>query len=927
MARAFDASARIGRSPRTAARPRSSEMSWMSFRPTASFVSRRALALLVGGACVLVAAGASAQPSSPHFHGPNEKSCGTGEELQAALEMIERARAGEWQSSALAGGGSPPAFGDVFAVEDDGSLTFFGITDSPRIVRRFYETWRDDFDFIAIYNDFDAVPEFGFAYNDPVLNTTSGIGSPIEDTAEAKRFPTARLLSYQNLNSLARYPDDPLVPIPGAFNDLLDSIEVLAHEVGHQWMARIRLAGGDLVGRNQVHWSFVLNVDGSVMEGNTLRDNGDGTFTTVAALETYSPLDQYLMGLLRREELPLQFVLENWTGPIDVADDATFPKLGVTLTGTRRDFGVADIETANGPRVPAAGDAGFLFRIAFVLLTRGGEFPPPPETLEKMGRIRLGYETFFRRETEGRGYLVSALCPPEAELRHRFTDGPNANALAGRSLAAGVDATGDGAPEFAAGAPGAGTRAGAALVFDGASGAPLLRIAGAVAGEELGASVALLRDADGLPGGELVAGAPLAQSGTGRVVVASVALGAPLYSVPGDAAGDEFGFALAALRDVDGDGRSDFAVGAPGANGGRGLVRLVSGADGSTIRTFPGASDGERFGESIASVSDRDGDGTADILVGSPGASPSLGLAGAGRASVLSIASGAVLLAVDGLEAGARFGAALASVPDASGDGAADFLVGAPGADSGRGEALLVSGTNGALLLRLAGSGPIDGFGAAVAGLSDANGDGRGDFVVGAPGARPAARLGAGAALVFSGADGGLLSVVAGGEARDALGSALAASGNEFAVGAPRESAGGAARVHALESFHLFSLGYPKRGTPISLEVWGEPGERYAIVASSRTGPAITPIPFPNGPGNASALDVGLERRQLTRAVPGFRGRLDAAGRVSVAVAIPDRADLVGRTVGFQAASLNGSGSTAPAKIRRLSRPVALSIR
>lgn len=885
----------------------------------------RILAALLGSA--LVSAAALAQPSAPHFHGPNERSCGTGEELQAALEMIERARAAEWESSALRGAEPRPAFGDVFAVEDDGSLTFFGITDSQRIVRRFYETWRDDYDFVAIYNDFDAVPEFGFAFNDPVLNKETGIGSPVADMAEAKRFPTSRLLSYQNLNSLDRYPEDPLVPLPGLFNGLLDSVEVLAHEVGHQWMARIGLNEGDLVGRNQVHWSFVLDVEGSVMEGNTFRDNGDGSFTTVAALETYSPLDQYLMGLRRRDELPLQFVIENWTGPIDVADDATFPKLGVTITGTRRDFGVADVEAANGPRVPAAGDAQFVFRIAFVLLVKGGEFPPPDATIEKLGRIRLAYETFFRRETEGRGYLVSALCPPEADLRHRFTDGASAGQLAGRALAAGVDVNGDGWPDFALGAPAAGARSGAALVQDGLSGATLVRIPGAEAGEELGSSVALLRDADGVPGGELVAGAPLSLSGAGRVVVASIPGGAVQMSLPGAAPGDAFGSAVAALRDVNGDGRSDFAVGAPGANGGRGLVRVVSGADGSEIRTLFGSSDGERFGEAVASVADRDGDGTPDLLVGAPDFTPSPELARAGRVRVMSIASGAEILAVEGLDAGARLGAAVASVPDANGDLAADFVAGAPDASAGRGAAILFSGANGDRLLRLDGSGPSDAFGSAVAGLPDASGDERGEVVVGAPGARPGARLGAGAALVFSGADGALLSVVAGGSARDGLGAALASSGNEFAVGAPRESGGGAARVHALEAFHLFSLGYPKRGSTISLEVWGEPSERYAIVASSRTGAGLTPIPFPSGPGNASALGVGLERRGLTRSVPGFRGRLDSSGRAAVAIAIPDRAALAGATIGFQAASLNAAGAPSPAKIRRLSRPLVLSIR
>jgi len=877
-------------------------------------------------ALALGAPPAVSQPGLHASHGAEEPFCGSGDELAAVLDAIARARGPEWASSALRPESTPP-FGDVFVIEDDGSLTFFGITDSPRIIRRFYQTYRDDFDLIAIYNDFDAIPEFGFAYNDPVVNRSLGIGFPVMDMADTKRFPTARLLSYQNLNSLVRYPDDPSAPIPGLFNGLLDSVEVLAHEVGHQWMAKLALSNGDLLGRNQVHWSFVLDTAASVMEGNRFRDNGDRTYTTVDALRTYSPLDHYLMGLRRRDELPAQFVLENWTGPREVPDDAVFPLLGVTITGDRRDFGIADVEAANGVRVPAAGAAPFVFRLAVILLVDQGTYPPPAATIAKLDRIRLGYEAFFRRETEGRGYLVTALCPPEAETRHVFPSPAGEGSLAGSATSAGVDVDLDGAGDYAIGSPGANGGRGTAVVHSGLTGARLVRADGESDGERLGSAVALLRDADGRPGGEAVLGSPGHEGGRGRVRVVSVSDGRVVADRPGANEGEEFGAAVAPLRDVDGDGGADFAAGAPGANEGAGLVRIVSGRTGATIREIRGATPGERFGEAIATVPDFDSDGVPDLLVGSPSYSPEGAIASAGAATLVSTATGAAIRRFEGDEAGARLGAAVASVPDATGDDVPEFLLGAPLAGAGRGAVLLLSGAGDAPVLVLSGSGPKDRFGSSVAGLADVSGDGRGDVVVGAPGASPGARPGAGVVLAFSGADGALLSVWAGASARDALGAAVSSDGGLSVVaGAPREAGFGAARVVAYESFHLFSLGCPKGGRDLTLEVWGDPSEQYAIVASSRVGPGLTPVPYPAGPGSASALDVGLERRRLTRAVPGFLGRLSAGGRAALTVRIPARPELVGRTVGFQAASIRSKSLGAP-RICRLSRPVVLTIR
>src|SRR3989304_5766214 len=80
-------------------------------------------------------------------------------------------------------------------------------------------------------------------------------------------------------------------------------------------------------------------------------------------------------------------------------------------------------------------------------------------------------------------------------------------------------------------------------------------------------------------------------------------------------------------------------------------------------------------------------------------------------------------------------GASVAAAGDVDGDGVADFIVGAPwtGSYPGyTGSAFVYSGATGALLYQKDGT-VGDELGWAVAGAGDVNGDGRADFIVGAP--------------------------------------------------------------------------------------------------------------------------------------------------------------------------------------------------
>ncbi len=201
----------------------------------------------------------------------------------------------------------------------------------------------------------------------------------------------------------------------------------------------------------------------------------------------------------------------------------------------------------------------------------------------------------------------------------------------------------------------------------------------------------------------------------------------------GDAAGDQFGSALAALDDIDGDGRTDLAIGAPLADvtaNNAGMARVYSGRTLQVLHTWRGASANENLGCAIAAAGDVDGDGRGDVIVGASGA--------IGRAVVYSGATGlAVRTLVGGV--GRAFGNAVAGNGLVDGDLVPDQLVGEPYQNIGgqyRGRVYVFSGANGALLRTHDGVLDYGTSGWSVAFLGDVNGDGRDEYVVGAPAAQ-----------------------------------------------------------------------------------------------------------------------------------------------------------------------------------------------
>jgi hypothetical protein len=221
-------------------------------------------------------------------------------------------------------------------------------------------------------------------------------------------------------------------------------------------------------------------------------------------------------------------------------------------------------------------------------------------------------------------------------------------------------------------------------------------------------------------------------------------------------------------NDFDGDGRADLVVGAPNASALRGAVYVYLG--GAEIEEcgscrFHGAETDGRFGHAVAAAGDVNADGYVDLLVGAPGADSGLGQA------VLRLGAGSGAGPTCPLErpesVHAGFGTAVAGAGDVDGDGTADFLVGAADCGGGAGCVRLwfgrvweagEPGDCGTALedRRIDLAAPdteARGFGKALTGVGDIDGDGFADIAVGAPEADVGGLTAAGKVYVYHGPD------------------------------------------------------------------------------------------------------------------------------------------------------------------------------
>ena len=206
---------------------------------------------------------------------------------------------------------------------------------------------------------------------------------------------------------------------------------------------------------------------------------------------------------------------------------------------------------------------------------------------------------------------------------------------------------------------------------------------------------------------------------------------------------DWFGYSVSTAGDVNGDGYSDVLVGAPfHDNGqtdeGRALVYMGSGAGLSTSAAWTAESNqtDSHFGVSVATAGDVNGDGYSDVIVGADLYELGRALVYLGSATGLSTSAA---WTAESDQAGAGFGASVATAGDVNGDGYSDVIVGARFYDNGvfgEGRVYLYLGSGAGLSTSAAWTAESHqtaaNFGGSVATAGDVNGDGYSDVIVGA---------------------------------------------------------------------------------------------------------------------------------------------------------------------------------------------------
>ena len=298
------------------------------------------------------------------------------------------------------------------------------LASSQTIASLFYQISPDSFDFLVLLTSmrYDA-QEPGTASFGALNTSISGIGSGFDGAASfgsAGRLQGGINPSWINGPFLYdRAGEDAL----GPFDSYARAMAFISHEIGHRWGMNLDFIDDSGVRRplHDVfgHWlgnvpmqsavTFKETYEASPMQGGAFWvENNDGTFTDYiqSSPSGYGFLDLYAMGLMRPEEVPDFFLLEN-ISESNVANPRR------TVRAEKNVISIDQVIAAMGPRLPLVSESQRSFSTAFILVVPSGA-QPRGEDLNKVEEIRLQWEEHFRKATGGRATMSTTLvtAPP-----------------------------------------------------------------------------------------------------------------------------------------------------------------------------------------------------------------------------------------------------------------------------------------------------------------------------------------------------------------------------------------------------------------------------------------------------------------------------------------------------------------------------------
>ncbi len=349
----------------------------------------------------------------------------------------------------------------------------------------------------------------------------------------------------------------------------------------------------------------------------------------------------------------------------------------------------------------------------------------------------------------------------------------------GYSVATAGDINGDGFSDVICGAynyDNPSSNEGAAFVYLGSAriiGGYIWYKEGTSSGQEYGYSVSTAGDVNGDGYSDVIIGAPGYQNGQNTEGAAFVYHGSstglpftPDWIAEGNGIGRYFGYSVSSAGDVNGDGYSDVIIGGPYNSYGSAEVYFGSASGLSLTANWSavGNSYDSKFGKSVSTAGDVNGDGYSDVIIGAIRFHNGQTDEGAafvyhGSASGLSLTSNWI---GEKNQADAHFGSSVSSAGDVNGDGYSDVIVGAETYSNGQsyeGAAFVYHGSASGLSLTSNWSGEKNQasahFGYSVSTAGDVNGDGYSDVIIGAPDFDNG-QTNEGAAFVYQGSASGL---------------------------------------------------------------------------------------------------------------------------------------------------------------------------